>query len=195
LFLDAIYHQNPVVVQVFIAYAAMYLIANDFLISSVQRRASVILKAALCIALACACSWVQAIAARESARAGPPLCADFLAKLGQKPKNLEFIGCKPVRLYGVSALQSDYRVKGVFAGPIEGHLVRTAGMPRLRFICCGWESVPTDVRAQRTYGTYLAGGRSYAVSMASQETLINQRNALHRVDYFAVTVVLYLQEP
>ena len=170
----------------------MHLIANSFLTSWVACHARTVYRTVLCLALACACSWVQAVVPSAPARAGPPLCADFLAKLGQKPKNLEFIGCKPVRLYGVAALQSDYRVKGFYAGPIEAHLVKTAGMPRLRFICCGWESVPQDVRAQRTHGIYQAGERSYAVSMASQETLINQRSALHRVDYFAVTVVLYL---
>lgn len=130
--------------------------------------------------------------ASPSSIVGPPVCADFLAKLGQKPKNLEFIGCRPVRLFGVSALQSDYRVKGAYAGPIEAHLVKTAGMPRLRFICCGWESLPADVRGQRTHGAYTAGERSYAVSMTSGETLIRHRSALHAVDYFSVTVVLYL---
>lgn len=170
----------------------MHLVAISFSICCACQRTSAAFKAALCVALVCASSWAQAVVPSASARSGPPLCADFLAKLGQKPKNLEFIGCKPVRLYGVAALQSDYRVKGAFAGPVEAHLVRTAGMPRLRFICCGWESVPPDVRAQRTYGTYQAGERSYAISMTSQETMINQRSALHRVDYFAVTVLLYL---
>jgi Domian of unknown function (DUF4952) len=170
----------------------MYLIAKYCLTTPPLRYAIVVPRAVLCLALLCACSRAQASVPRASANTGPPLCTDFLAKLNQKPKNLEFIGCKPVRLFGTSALQSDYRVKGAFAGPIEGHLVRTAGMPRLRFICCGWESVPVDVRAQRTHGAYTAGERSYAVSMASQETLVRQRNALHRVDYFWVTVVLYL---
>ena len=126
---------------------------------------------------------------------GPPVCEDFLAKLGHRTKGLEFIGCRPVRLYGVAALQSDYRVKGAYAGTVESQLVKTAGMPRLRFICCGWESVPRDVRSQRTYGVYTAGGRSYVVTMSSRETLVSQRSALHTVDYFYVTAVLYLEEP
>jgi Domian of unknown function (DUF4952) len=131
---------------------------------------------------------------RTPASTTAPMCADFLAKLGQKPKALEFVGCKRVRLYGVAALQSDYRVKGSFAGPVESHFVRTAGMPRLRYICCAWESLPQDVRAQRTYGVYISGERSYAVSMASRETLINQRTNLHLVDYFYITAVLYLEQ-
>lgn len=133
--------------------------------------------------------------ASDTYTTGPPICEDFLAKLGHKTKGLEFIGCKPVRLYGVAALQSDYRVKGAYAGTVESQLVKTAGMPRLRFICCGWESVPRDVRTQRTYGVYTAGGRSYAVNMSSGETLVSQRSALHTVDYFYVTTVLYLEEP
>lgn len=151
--------------------------------------------------LACALSLcalhglAHAIVPRTPASTAAPVCADFLAKLGQKPKNLEFVSCKRVRLFGVAALQSDYRVKGAFAGPVETHFVKTAGMPRLRFLCCAWESVPLDVRAQRTYGLYVADERSYAVSMASGETLINQRSALHTVDYFNVTVVLYLAQP
>lgn len=138
---------------------------------------------------------VQGRVAQQTTTSGPSVCADFLAQLGHKPKALEFVGCQPVRLYGIAALQSNYRVKGAFAGPVEAYLVKTAGMPRLRFICCGWESVPRDVRGQRTYGVYTAGVRSYAVSMSSRETLINQRSALHTVDYFYVTTVLYLEEP
>jgi hypothetical protein len=138
---------------------------------------------------------VHAIVPGTPASLARPVCADFLAKLGHKPKALEFVGCKRVRLFGVAALQSDYRVKGAYAGPVETHFVKTAGMPRLRFICCGWESVPLDVRAQRTYGLYVAGDRSYAVSMVSSQTLINQRSALHEVDHFNVTVVLYLALP
>jgi hypothetical protein len=137
----------------------------------------------------------HAIVPRTPASIARPVCADFLAKLGQKPKALEFVGCKRVRLFGVAALQSDYRVKGTYAGPVETHFVKTATMPRLRFICCGWESLPLDVRAQRTYGLYVAGDRSYAVSMVSSQTLINQRSALHEVDHFNVTVVLYLEQP
>jgi Domian of unknown function (DUF4952) len=150
----------------------------------------------VCALLLCAGSLVShASVPRPDTRVAPPACADFLAKLGQKPKALEFVGCKRVRLFGVAALQSDYRVKGTFAGPVESHFVKTAGMPRLRFICCGWESVPLDVLAQRTYGLYVAGDRSYAVSMVSSQTLINQRSALHTVDHFNVTVVLYLAQP
>jgi hypothetical protein len=151
--------------------------------------------------LACALSLcavhgcLHAAVPRTPASTAAPVCTDFLAKLGQKPKALEFVGCKRVRLFGVAALQSDYRVKGAYAGPVESHFVKTAGMPRLRFICCGWESVPPDVRAQRTYGMYSANERSYAVSMASGQTLINQRSALHDVDQFSVTVVLYLVQP
>ncbi len=60
---------------------------------------------------------------------GPPVCEDFLAKLGHKTKGLEFIGCRPVRLYGVAALQSDYRVKGAYAGTVESQLVKTEVAP------------------------------------------------------------------
>jgi hypothetical protein len=140
-------------------------------------------------------SLAHAIVPRTPASTTAPVCGDFLAKLGQKPKALEFVGCKRVRLYGVAALQSDYRVKGGLAGPVESHFVRTAGMPRLRYNCCAWESVPLDVRAQRTYGLYTTAERSYAVSMASRETLINQRTNLHLVDYFYITAVLYLAQP
>jgi hypothetical protein len=146
-------------------------------------------------ALYASCGLVHSRVASKTQAAGPPMCEDFLAKLGHKTKGLEFVGCRPVRLYGVAALQSDYRVKGAYAGTVESQLVKTAGMPRLRFICCGWESVPRDVRGQRTYGVYTAGGRSYAVTMSSRETLVNQRSALHTVDYFYVTAVLYLEEP
>lgn len=130
-------------------------------------------------------------------------CADFLALLRRKPAGLEFVGCQRIEQYGSKALQADYRVRGAQAEAVEAQLVRTAGMPRLRFICCGWDSAPRNPRTQRGYGVYPLPAQLRAsadmaqlhISMGSGETLVNRRSAWPSLGYFSVTALLYLESP
>lgn len=100
-------------------------------------------------------------------------CTDFLDVLNKKPKYLEFMGCQKITTGGVPALESTYRVKGSIAGAVEAYFIKTAGMPKLRRLCCLWESIPLNHRNQTPYGIYKLKKDYYSISMSSEETVIN----------------------
>lgn len=124
-----------------------------------------------------------------------PSCQDFLANLNKKPKNLEFIECKKIVQHGDPALESNYRVKGANAIAVEAYFVKTAHMPELRNICCGWESLPKNPKSKQPYGVYELGQNTYLISMDSGETLVSQRSRWGNIPYFNVTVILYFDTP
>src|ERR1700704_4943432 len=68
-----------------------------------------------------------------------PRCGDFLAALAHKPAGAEFVGCEATKNAQLDVLRATYRVAGARAAAVEQHLVKTSGMARLRFLCCGWE--------------------------------------------------------
>lgn len=122
-----------------------------------------------------------------------PSCGDFLEAVGRKPANLEFIECRASHDAQVRALFATYRVKGALAAGVEQALVRDTNMAGLRFACCGWH---LDMATYGRRGT-LPGpeGFDYEVSMASEETLINDRNYWAEIPWFHVTLILPLEEP
>jgi hypothetical protein len=124
-----------------------------------------------------------------------PVCADFLSFHRIKPPNLEFIECKKINSKGLTALESQYRVEGIHAGEIERYFIKTARMPRLRYLCCGWESFPDKPKSQTSYGLYKSGKQQYQISMGSGETLVNSRSNWLAIPYFHVTAILYLDLP
>lgn len=121
-----------------------------------------------------------------------PVCADFLAKVGKKPPSLEFLECRKVVAYGLAALESNYRVKGADAVASEAYLVKISHIPRLRFICCGWDSFPIGSSPKSRYGDLKMDGREYEISMSSEETL---EKRWKEIPFFYVRVTVYLEEP
>lgn len=126
-----------------------------------------------------------------------PACEDFLAKLGDKPEELEFSGCKKYQKFSREALESRYTVTGKDAASVERFLQQKFQMPELRFLCCGWEQVR---RIENTnspgYGSFRdSRGYKYQVTMFSQETLITERSDWHNIPFFYVDVTLYLEQP
>ena len=122
-------------------------------------------------------------------------CTDFLALLGKKPNHLEFIECKKITKAGTSALESKYRVKGIYAKTVESYFVKTAHMPSLRRTCCGWDSIPEDLRNKQLSGIYRHDKNVYQISMDSGETLVSRRTLWNKITYFNVSVVRYLDLP
>lgn len=120
------------------------------------------------------------------------MCADFLAKVGKKPASLQFVECKKVVAYGLAALESSYRVNGAHAAASEAYLVKIAQIPRLRFICCGWDSYPLKPGPRERYGDLHMDGYPYEISMSSGETLEKRWAA---IPFFHVRVTVYLEEP
>ena len=122
-------------------------------------------------------------------------CTDFLALLRKKPNHLEFIECKKITKAGASALESKYRVKGVYAKTVEAYFVKTARMPSLRRTCCGWDALPEDTKNKQLSGIYSHDKNVYEVSMDSGETLVSRRTLWNKITYFNVSVVRYLDLP
>ncbi|HBE58733.1 MAG TPA: DUF4952 domain-containing protein [Cyanobacteria bacterium UBA11149] len=126
-----------------------------------------------------------------------PACEDFLAKLGNKPEELEFAGCKKYKKFSLEALEARYKVTGKDAPKVERFLQQKFQMSELRFLCCGWEPVR---RIENTnspgYGSFRdSRGYEYEVSMFSQETLIDERQDWQNIPFLYVDVTLYLEQP
>lgn len=125
-----------------------------------------------------------------------PKCSDFLMDIKRKPNHLEFVACKEVNINGLAALLTEYRVAGTYAASVESHFVRTAKMPKLRYTCCGWESLPANPKTQRRNGQYQTSTVSYEISMSSGETKGGSARAHWKeIPYFYVSVVRYLEPP
>lgn len=137
------------------------------------------------------------VAANMQAISGQsPKCSDFLTDIKRKPNHLEFVTCKEVTSHGLAALLSEYRVAGTHAASVESHFVRTAKMPKLRYTCCGWESIPVDPKTQRPNGKYQTSTVSYEISMSSSETKGGSaRSHWKEIPYFYVSVMRYLESP
>jgi hypothetical protein len=133
----------------------------------------------------------MASAGERMTPADATVCGDLLFRLGHKAQRLDFLRCRTERVHGFRALVGDYRVQGRYAGPVEHYFVKAAGMPPLRFVCCGWDSIGTAGRD----GWLKDGTTSYQISMTSGETLHNRREDWPQIAWFKVTVVRYLEEP
>lgn len=119
-------------------------------------------------------------------------CGDFLQSIRAKPSALNFVECVPQKKYGVDVVEAKYRVAGSGATDVEAFYFKRAGMPKLRYNCCGWE--PYAKRAGRTVnaGQITFEKNSYAISMTSGESTVNQRRRWAEIDYFYVYVTLVI---
>lgn len=124
-----------------------------------------------------------------------PQCGDFLSRIGKKPQDLQFISCKKTKEQQLNALQAIYRVPGSKAVEVEKGLVKNFQMPKLRFVCCGWESSSNSPHPSRE-GSFRDSERNpYWVRMHSEETIAHKRANWSKISYFIVTVTLPLEEP
>nr|WP_321235310.1 DUF4952 domain-containing protein [uncultured Psychroserpens sp.] len=65
-------------------------------------------------------------------------CDDLLLKYAKKHQKIEFIECQ--KGTGQTVLQANYKVSGMHSEEIENILIKTYGIGKLKFTCCGWES-------------------------------------------------------
>ncbi|MCK4207590.1 DUF4952 domain-containing protein [Brucella pituitosa] len=118
-------------------------------------------------------------------------CGDLLASMGQKPPHLDFLHCQEEMRHPVRAQVAYYRVPGRYAQAVEQHFMKTANMPALVFLCCGWDSVGQKGRD----GWLQVGAEHFTISMQSDETLFSRRADWLRIPSFNVTAVRYLEQP
>lgn len=65
-------------------------------------------------------------------------CGDLLSRYAEKPAKLSFVNC--VTGEGQVILEAKYSVSGKDSKEVEDFLVKTYGLGKLQFTCCGWES-------------------------------------------------------
>lgn len=121
----------------------------------------------------------------------PATCGDFLSQLQKKPKNLEFIECKPHPEEQTKPLVAKYRVKGIYAAGVERYLSRTFGMNRLINHCCLWEIGGQPGHAE----FHKEDGQIYLLWMSSEETRHSTRDQWPKIHYFYVEVELETELP
>lgn len=119
--------------------------------------------------------------------AGQDSCGDLLAGLHKKPKQLEFVQCKPRPDRQGKPLEATYRVKGANAAEVERYLSVAFAMKRLTNACCVWESGERDFQEK--------DGHTYYLSMSSGETLITKRAEWKKIPYFYVEFCRETEEP
>lgn len=113
-----------------------------------------------------------------SAMAGPQ-CGDFLAKLSEKPAFVEFLECTQDNEQLGKPLNARYRVKGSDALAAERYMSGSFAMPKLRYICCGWDSSFFSYRDNNTQLWYVLG-------MGSEETPVNRRESWSEITFFYI---------
>ncbi len=66
-------------------------------------------------------------------------CGDLLSVYAEKPKGLKFIKCERIKV-GQSIVRATYKVSGKKSKEVEDFLVKTYGMGKLKWTCCGWDN-------------------------------------------------------
>ena len=123
-------------------------------------------------------------------------CSDFLRDIKKMPEHLHFLACKETSIHGAAALESMYRVTGPHSAEVESYFIKTAKMPKLRYTCCGWESLPGKTQRQHPTGIYKLNDITYEIGMSSGETNGGRRRSQwKKIPYFYVSVVQYLESP
>jgi hypothetical protein len=126
-------------------------------------------------------------------RSATPVCDDFLKLTKRKPDQLEFVECKVSNHHQLRALIATYRVPGEHASRVESYLSRRTNMAKLRFVCCGWE--PSSRVSPRLGRLPIKIGEGNEVAMSSMETVVSKRHRWKDIEWFYVTVTVYLESP
>jgi hypothetical protein len=114
-------------------------------------------------------------------------CRDLLSSLHRKPDYIRFLNCrKRIDLQG-SPFEATYRVEGSHAAQAEQYLIKIFKIKTLSRTCCVWESANNSYRDAR--------GRSFVISMSTEETTVDKRKQWPAIQYFYITVDLFVDEP
>lgn len=114
-------------------------------------------------------------------------CTDFLNIWDKKPASLEFLGCERVEKLPAVLLVTSYSVKNTEAKEVEDLLHNEFNMPRLRFLCCGWENRPASYKH--------SDGFEYKISMYSYGEPSNDEFAWEDYAEYRVDVGKYIVLP
>ncbi|MFK8068983.1 MAG: DUF4952 domain-containing protein [Gammaproteobacteria bacterium] len=112
-------------------------------------------------------------------------CIDFLEAWNMKSSGLKFLGCQQIEKLPAVLLQATYSVNSSDAKNVEDILYEKFSMPRLRFVCCGWETKEV---------TYTTRNDVYAINMYSMGEF-KESAEWESFTEFHVTVGKYLVLP
>ena len=113
-------------------------------------------------------------------------CGDLLARLGRKPEQARYVGCKFFPDEQAAPVRATYEVAGRDAAAVEAQLIRSSALDPLKRACCQWDSSPI--------GFVDGAGRQFTLTMASVETKVTRRDAWAEIPTFRVTVEMLTEE-
>ena len=117
-----------------------------------------------------------------------PSCKDILAILSDKPEFVELLQCTQDNDAQGKPFVARYRVKGSDALKAEQYMSQSFGLPKLQYICCGWDSTFYFYRDQET-------NLGYTLGMGSEETPVNDRDLWAQIKFFYINVFLFTEDP
>jgi hypothetical protein len=126
------------------------------------------------------------------------ICDDLMSTLVEKPSTMEFLECKAPRKTQVKTLIATYRVTGKDARSAEQFLQQNFKMSKLKFLCCGWDTVSSSgpQGVQPGHGRYIdRQGFYHDVAMYSEETLLNNHQDWSKIPFFYIVVKKFLEDP
>jgi hypothetical protein len=126
------------------------------------------------------------------------ICGDLMSTLVEKPSMMEFLECKAPRKTQVKTLIATYRVTGKDARSAEQFLQQKFKMSKLKFLCCGWDTVSSSGPQgnQPGNGRYTdRQGFYHDIEMYSDETLLNNHQDWSKIPFFYIVVTKFLEDP
>lgn len=123
-----------------------------------------------------------------TAQAEEPSCADYLKLNDSKSRYLSFKSCEKGKEAQLRVLTATYTLEGKYADKVEKGLNKSFNMPKLKFVCCGWQ---TSIG----YGSFVYEGYKVSIRMFSGETILRTRADWPEISDFYVIATLYLDEP
>ncbi len=126
-------------------------------------------------------------------------CNDLLSIYAQKPKGLKFIKCERVK-NSQTIMRATYKVSGKKSKEVEDFLVKTYGMGKLKWTCCGWDNSgkygifehSEFKKINRDCSALISMSASAEVQDKSKPTQIRLETDRNKIDFFTVIVELVI---
>ncbi len=127
-------------------------------------------------------------------------CGDLLSVYAKKPKRLRFIKCEKIK-DSQTIVRATYKVAGTKSKAIEDFLVKTYGMGKLKWTCCGWENEggkrgmfehPEFEKIDRYCSALIYMYASAEVENKSKKSKLRLETDRNKIEFFTVIVELVI---
>ncbi len=127
------------------------------------------------------------------------MCDDLLSVYAKKPKELKFIKCERIKV-GQTIVRATYKVAGKKSKAIENFLVKTYGMGKLEWTCCGWDNGgkygvfehSKFKKINRDCSALISMYASAEVQDKSEQSKVRLETDRNKIDFFTVIVELVI---